>query len=58
MLDGFITPDFYAAIPWGKKLVIVYKSQQLGHVNTVKQAHKFIKDHRESTPQKGTIFID
>lgn len=58
MQDGFITEDFYAAVPWGKKLIIIYQGQQLEVVNTTKQAHKFIKQHRESTKQLGTIFID
>jgi hypothetical protein len=55
--EGFVTQDNYAAVPWGKKLVIIYNGEQLGDVNTVRQAHKFIKDHRESNSQIGTIFI-
>lgn len=57
MQDGFVTEDFYAAVPWGKKLVIIYQGSQLESVNTVRQAHKFIKQHRESKNQPGTIFI-
>jgi hypothetical protein len=55
--EGFITQDNYAAVPWGKKLVIIYNGEQLGDVNTIKQAQKFIKQHRESNSQSGTIFI-
>jgi hypothetical protein len=54
--EGFETKDGYAAVPWGKRLVIIYGGQQLGDVSTLKQAHKFIKDHR-TTPQTGTVFI-
>jgi hypothetical protein len=55
--EGFITQDQYAAVPWGKKLVIIYNGEQIGDVNTIRQAHKFIKDHRESNSKIGTIFI-
>jgi hypothetical protein len=58
MKEGFITKDFYAAVPWGKRLMIIFNGQQLGDVSTVLQAHKFIKNHRDNTPQKGTIFIN
>lgn len=47
MKQGFVTDDqIYAAIPFGKKLMIIYKGQQLDVVNTEKQAHKYIKQHR------------
>jgi len=47
MKEGFVTEDQeYAAIPFGKKLMIIYRGQQVEVVNTVRQAHKFIKDHR------------
>jgi hypothetical protein len=57
MKEGFVTKDFYAAVPFGKKLMIIYNGQQLEVVNTVLQAHKFIKKHRETSPQTGTVFI-
>lgn len=56
MKEGFITHDGYAAVPWGKRLVIIYNGEQLKDVSTVKQAQKFIKDHR-SNPQTGTVFV-
>jgi hypothetical protein len=57
MKEGFITSDGYAAVPFGKKqLVIIYQGYQLETVNTVAQANKFIKQHR-TTPQTGTVFI-
>lgn len=46
MKEGFITDDGYAAVPFGKKLMIIYRGQQLDIVNTEKQAHKYIKKHR------------
>ena len=57
MKTGFITQDYYAAIPFGKnKLVIVYNGQQLEVVNTELQAKKYIDKHR-TTPGIGTVFI-
>jgi hypothetical protein len=54
--SGFITSDNYAAVPWGKRYVILYNGQQLTDVKTVLQAQKFIKQHR-TTPQSGTVFV-
>jgi hypothetical protein len=55
-LEGFETKDGYAAVPWGKRLVILYNGEQLEDVSTVLQAQKFIKNHR-STPKTGTVFL-
>lgn len=54
--EGFITDDGYAAVPYGKKLMIIFGGQQLEVVNTILQAQKFIKKHR-ATPQSGTVFL-
>ena len=54
--DGFETKDGYAAVPWGKRYVIIYNGQQLEDVKTIAQAEKFIKQHRAS-PQSGTVFV-
>lgn len=54
--EGFETSDGYAAVPWGKRLVIIYNGEQLTDVSTVLQAQKFIKQHR-TTPQTGTVFV-
>lgn len=55
MREGFITKDGYAAVPFGKKqLIVIYNGQQLETVNTVLQAEKYIKQHR-STPQSRTV---
>lgn len=57
MKEGFITDDGYAAIPFGKKnLIIIHNGQQLEKVSTVRQAQKFIKNHRMQ-PQMGTVFV-
>lgn len=58
MKKGFITQDHYAAIPYGKKqLMIIFDGEQLEIVNTELQAKKFIDDHR-AKPGIGTVFID
>jgi hypothetical protein len=57
MKKGFITDDGYAAVPYGKKnLIIIYGGHQLEMVSTVRQAHKYIKDHRTQS-QPGTVFL-
>jgi hypothetical protein len=56
-MKGFITQDFYAAVPFGKKqLMIIHNGKQLEVVNTQKQADKFIQKHRASTGI-GTVFV-
>lgn len=58
MIEGFVTKDGYAAVPFGKKqLMIIFGGQQLDVVNTKLQAEKYIKKHR-TIPQSGTIFIE
>jgi len=48
MKEGFITDDrMYAAVPFDKKLMIIHNGQQLDVVNTIRQAHKYIKDHQK-----------
>jgi hypothetical protein len=53
---GFETKDGYAAVPWGKRFVIIYNGEQLTDVKTILQAQKFIKQH-SSTPKSGTVFV-
>lgn len=55
--EGFITADNYAAVPWGKRLVIIYNGEQLEDVSTVRQANAFIKKHREDSQQGVTKFL-
>jgi hypothetical protein len=55
--NGFETADGYAAVPWGKRLVIIYNGEQLEDVSTVRQANTFIKKHREDSKQGVTKFL-
>lgn len=55
-LEGFVTKDGYAAVPFGNQLMVIYNGEQLKVCRTVNSANKFIRDHRK-TPQPGTIFI-
>jgi hypothetical protein len=58
MKEGFIVGDgTYAAIPFGKKLMIIHNGQQLDVVNTVLQAKKYIKQHCASQ-SSGTLPLD
>lgn len=54
--SGFETKDGYAAVPWGKRYVILYNGEQLTDVKTILQAQKFIKQHC-TTPKSGTVFV-
>lgn len=56
MKEGFITDDGYAAVPYGKKLMIIYNGKQIEVVNTPLQAKKYI-DKMRSDPKVGTIFV-
>lgn len=52
MKEGFITDDGYAAVPFGKKqLMIIFNGQQHDVVNTQKQALKWIQQHRMQSSQ-------
>ena len=55
--QGFETEDGYAVVPWGKRYVIIYNGQQLEDVSTERQANTFIRKHRESTFETGTVFV-
>jgi hypothetical protein len=56
MKEGFIKGD-YAAVPFGKKLMIIHNGRQLDVVNTSLQAQKYIKQHCASQ-SSGTLPID
>lgn len=57
MIEGFETKDGYAAVPYGKQLMVIFNGQQLKVCKTANSAQKFIQEHRCS-PQSGTIFIN
>lgn len=54
MKEGFIK-GAYAAVPYGKKLMIIYNGQQLDVVNTVLQAEKYIRQHKKTNSESGTL---
>jgi hypothetical protein len=56
-IEGFITDDGYAAVPYGKtQLIIIFNGYQIKTCRSVNSAHNFIKKHR-SIPKTGTVFI-
>ena len=47
MKEGFtMYKDLYAAIPFGKQLMIIHSGQQLKVCRTESSARKFITDHK------------
>lgn len=57
MKEGFIIGNGeYAAVPFGKKqLMIIHNGKQLDVVNTQLQAKNYIKQHKKSSSQSGTV---
>ena len=48
MIEGFIIgKGDYAAVPYGKQLMIIYRGQQLKVCRTESSARKFIVDHKK-----------
>lgn len=56
MLEGFVTKDGYAAVPFGNQLMVIYDGMQLKVCRTKNSALKYIEDHR-SNPKNGTVFV-
>jgi hypothetical protein len=56
-IEGFITDDGYAAVPYGNQLIVIFNGEQLQLCRTASSAHNFIKKHRTS-PQTGTVFVN
>ena len=47
-MEGFIVGDgTYAAVPFGKQLMIIHNGQQLKVCRTEASARKFINDHKK-----------
>ena len=47
-MEGFIIgKGDYAAIPFGKQLMVIYRGQQLKVCRTEASARKFIDDHKK-----------
>ena len=48
MIEGFtMFKDTYAAVPFGKQLMIIHNGQQLKVCRTESSARKFIADHKK-----------
>ncbi len=56
MIEGFVTKDGYAAIPFDKQLMVIYNGEQLKVCRTENSARNFIKQH-SSKPKPGTVFL-
>ena len=47
-MEGFISScGEYAAIPFGKQLMVIYRGQQLKVCRTEASAKKYISDHKK-----------
>lgn len=52
MIEGFIVgKGEYAAVPYGKQLIIIHNGQQLKVCKTESSARKFIADHKKGKSQ-------
>lgn len=48
MIEGFtMFKDTYAAVPFGKQLMVIHNGQQLKVCRTEASARKFINDHKK-----------
>lgn len=45
-VQGFITADGYAAVPYGNQLIVLYNGMQLKLCRTEQSARNFIKKHK------------
>jgi hypothetical protein len=55
-MEGFIdSSGEYAAVPFGKKLMIIHNNQQLDVVNTENQAKNYIKQHKKTDSKSSTV---
>lgn len=48
MKTGFTTTDGYAAVPYGKYLMVIYNGKQLEVFKSQASAKKYIIQHRKS----------
>lgn len=57
-MEGFIIGDGeYAAIPFGKQLMIIYQGHQLKVCKTEQSARKYIKDHIKLINSQKTDYL-
>ncbi len=53
--DGYVTKDGkWAAVPWGKKFVIICNGEQVHTANNLTTAKEYIKKKVSQTPRKRT----
>lgn len=53
--DGYVTKDGkWAAVPWGKKFVIICNGEQVHTANNLTTAKDYIKKKVSQTPRKRT----
>ena len=45
-VQGFITADGYAAVPYGNQLIVIYNGSQLKVCRTEQSARNYIKKHK------------
>ena len=53
-----ITSDGYAAVPWGKRYVILYNGEQILDVATAAQAVSYIRNAQKASDSKTTASTD
>jgi hypothetical protein len=50
---GYVTKDgMWAAVPWGKKFVIIFNGEQVHVSNTLTTAKEYIQKKVKQTPRK------
>lgn len=56
-MEGFIVgKGDYAAVPYGKELMVIYRGEQLKVCKTEASARKFIADHKSGKSQAKLTF--
>jgi len=57
--NGYVTKDLeWAAIPWGKKFIIVHKGQQVHTSNNYKDAKTYIEKQVKTSRKKATANLE
>jgi hypothetical protein len=50
-----ITSDGYAAVPWGKRYVIIYNGEQISDVATAAQAVSYIRNAQKTNDKERSL---
>ena len=50
-----ITSDGYAAVPWGKRYVILYNGEQISDVATAGQAVSYIRNAQKTNDKERSL---